>query len=54
MMAEIHERMPVILDPEYWDRWMMTEPNSANQLEGPTCSRDGRNDLQDGGEYAGE
>lgn len=34
MMADIHDRMPVILDPDYWDRWMNTEPAQATGLEG--------------------
>ncbi|MEM1107276.1 MAG: SOS response-associated peptidase [Planctomycetota bacterium] len=34
MMAEIHDRMPVILDPDHWDRWMQTEPAESGQLEG--------------------
>lgn len=34
MMAELHDRMPVILDPDHWDEWMNTEPRRAAQLEG--------------------
>lgn len=32
MMAEIHDRMPVILDPEDFDRWMRTEEENAGEL----------------------
>lgn len=34
MMEEIHDRMPVILDPDHWDRWMTTEPAHSHDLEG--------------------
>ncbi|MEM6852920.1 MAG: SOS response-associated peptidase [Planctomycetota bacterium] len=34
MMREIHGRMPVILDPEDYDRWMTIEPARAHELEG--------------------
>lgn len=34
VVADIHDRMPVILDPDHWDTWMNTEPAELGQLEG--------------------
>ncbi|MEZ4521185.1 MAG: SOS response-associated peptidase [Thermomicrobiales bacterium] len=32
-MAEIHDRMPVILEPEDWDRWLDPDLSDAESLE---------------------
>lgn len=32
MMAELHDRLPVVLDPGDYDRWMATPPEEAESL----------------------
>ncbi|MEM9883394.1 MAG: SOS response-associated peptidase [Planctomycetota bacterium] len=32
MMAEIHDRMPVILEPEHWDAWTTAQPADTGPL----------------------
>lgn len=32
LVARIHDRMPVILDPEAWDRWLAVEPDDLRAL----------------------
>jgi putative SOS response-associated peptidase YedK len=34
LIAELHDRMPVILDPASWDRWLEPAPLSAETIEG--------------------
>ena len=38
LMATIHSRMPVILDPAHWSRWLdprQTDPTEVADLMGP-------------------
>ena len=32
-VATIHERTPLVVKPEYWNRWLDTETQDANQVE---------------------
>lgn len=32
LMRPIHDRMPVILNPEQWDTWLCRQENNANKL----------------------
>jgi putative SOS response-associated peptidase YedK len=38
LMAQLHDRMPVILDPEHFDWWMAGSPNGVGQLSVPSPS----------------
>lgn len=31
-MVEVHDRMPIILDTDQWDQWMLGSPNEAKEL----------------------
>jgi len=31
-MVDVHDRMPIILDPDQWDRWMLGSPAEAKEL----------------------
>jgi putative SOS response-associated peptidase YedK len=35
-VAAVHDRMPVILDRQFWDRWLYPEPLTGEELEAMT------------------